>query len=89
MLAEEEDRFTEWAPSVVLKTPMLGERWNVHAEYLSLQSVGREEDYGQHYFGPGVHYLISPNMEIGTRVFWGFNEDSANFICNVGTGIRF
>ncbi|XZE33378.1 transporter [Pirellulaceae bacterium SH501] len=68
---------------------MLRERWNVHAEYFSLQSVGREEDYGQHYLGPGAHYLISPNMEIGTSVFWGFNEDSANFICNVGTGIRF
>jgi len=88
-LAEEEDRFTEWAPSVVLKTPLLSERANAHVEYFSLLSVDREEEYQQHYIGPGSHYLLTPNCEIGARVFWGLNEDSAQFICNAGMGVRF
>ena len=88
-LAEEEDHFTEWAPSVVLKTPLLCERVNAHVEYFSLLSVQREEDYQQHYIGPGAHYLLTPNCEIGARVFWGLNEDSAKFIGNAGMGFRF
>lgn len=88
-LAEEEDHFTEWAPSVVLKAPVCGHRLNAHVEYFSLLSVDREEDYQQHYVGPGAHFLITPNMEIGARVFWGLNEDSANFIGNAGMGVRF
>lgn len=86
---EEEDHFTEWAPSVVLKSPLLHERWDVHAEYFTLLSVDRAEDYRQHYAGPGTHYLITRNLEIGVRVFWGMGEDSAAFICNSGLGIRF
>jgi hypothetical protein len=88
-LAEEEDRFQEWAPSMVLKTPLLWDRANVHVEYFSQVSVGREEDYVQHYAGPGVHFLLTPNCEIGTRVFWGLSEDSAKFVCNAGMGFRF
>lgn len=88
-LAEEEDRFTEWAPSVVVKGPVGSERWLAHVEYFSLLSVDREDNYVQHYVGPGIHHLITPNWEMGVRVFWGLNEDSANFICNVGSGIRF
>ncbi|XZE22363.1 transporter [Pirellulaceae bacterium SH449] len=89
MLSEEEDRFTEWAPSVVLKAPIWNDRANIHLEYFCLLSRGREEEYRQHYLGPGMHFLVTPNMEIGTRLFWGLNEDAANFACNVGTGIRF
>jgi hypothetical protein len=88
-LTEEDDRFTEWAPSVVLKVPLLSERAGVHVEYFTLLSVGREEDYRQHYVGPGAHYLVTPNWEIGARVFWGLSDDSVRFLCNVGTGIRF
>lgn len=89
MLAEEDDRFTEWAPSVVLKAPLAGERLNAHVEYFCLCSVDRDEDYEQHYLGPGAHYLITPNLEVGSRVFWGVSEDAAEFICNVGMGVRF
>jgi hypothetical protein len=88
-LAEEEDHFTEWAPSVVFKFPLCGRCLNAHLEYFSLLSVDREEDYRQHYLGPGAHYLITPNLEIGTRVFWGIGDDSASFICNAGMGLRF
>jgi hypothetical protein len=88
-LTEEDDRFTEWAPSVVLKTHLLSERVGVHVEYFTLLSVNRDENYQQHYIGPGAHYLLTPNWEIGARVFWGLSEDSVRFLCNVGMGFRF
>lgn len=88
-LIEEDDHFAEWAPSMVLKAPVAGERLNVHVEYFSLCSVNRHEDYEQHYVGPGAHFLITPNLEVGSRVFWGLSEDAAEFICNVGMGVRF
>lgn len=88
-LAEEEDHFREWAPSVVLKAPVLCGRAKAHVEYFSLLSDGREDDYQQHYAGPGLHFLITPNLEIGARVFWGLSNDSAEFICNAGMGVRF
>jgi hypothetical protein len=33
--------------------------------------------------------LVTPNVEIGARVFWGLSADSADFICNAGMGLRF
>ena len=89
MQTEEGDHCTEWAPSVVLKTPLLFERVSAHVEYVSMVSVGRETNYQQHYIGPGAHYLLTPNCEIGARVFWGLSEDSVRFICNAGMGFRF
>ena len=88
-LAEEEDHFTEWAPSVVLKKPLCCGRAKVHVEYFSLLSDDRGENYQQHYVGPGFHYLLTPDVEIGTRVRWGMGDDSAEFICNTGLGLRF
>ncbi len=88
-LAEAEDHFTEWAPSVVLKAPLGCRQLNAHVEYFTQLSVDREEDYQRHYAGPGLHYLLTPNIEIGTRVFWGMSEDSANFVANSGIGVRF
>ena len=88
-LAEEEDHFSEWAPSIVLKAPLMCGRAKAHIEYFGLFSRDREEDYRQHYIGPGIHFLITPNIEIGTRVFWGLGGDSAEFFCLSGAGIRF
>lgn len=88
-LVEEEDHFTEWAPSVVFKGPVGSPRINAHVEYFCQLSTDREEDYQLHYFGPGAHYLITPDIEIGARVFWGLNRDAADFVCNVGMGVRF
>ncbi len=88
-LAEEEDHFSEWAPSIVLKAPLCSERWNAHVEYFSQHSIDREEDYQLHYIGPGAHYLITPNIEIGARVFWGLSDQSAEFVSNAGMGVRF
>lgn len=84
----EEDRFGVWAPSTVLKIP-LGERWKAHAEYFGIFSDGREDETAQHFFSPGSHFLITPNLEIGARVGWGLNEEAPNFFSNTGFGWRF
>lgn len=85
---EEGDHFQQWAPSVVLKVPV-GERWNVHGEYFGLFTEGRANEKNGQYFSPGVHYLISPNFEVGVRVGWGLNADAANSFTNVGFGVRY
>lgn len=84
---EEGDHFNDWAPSVVLKVPVR-ERWNVHAEYFGLFTDGRAENRAPQYFSPGIHYLISPDFEVGVRVGWGLNHDSADSFTNVGFGWR-
>lgn len=86
--SEEGDHHNIWAPSVVLKVPVQ-ERWTAHAEYFVLSTDGRAEARSQHYFSPGVHYLITEDIEIGARFGWGLNQDAANFFSNVGLGWRF
>lgn len=84
----EGDRFNQWAPSIVLKIPV-HEQWNVHAEYFGSFTDNREDDRNSQYFSPGIHYLISSDCEVGVRVGWGLNHDSAEFFSNVGVGYRF
>ena len=72
----------------MIKLP-IGEKWKVHAEYFGIFSEGRETETTQHFFSPGIHYLLSKDLEVGVRVAWGLNDQSANFISNVGLGIRF
>lgn len=86
--SEETDHFSTWAPSVVLKVPV-GEKWNVHGEYFGIFSSGKDQEFVQHYFSPGVHYLITSNLEVGVRLGWGLNDQSARFFSNVGAGWRF
>jgi hypothetical protein len=86
--SEGDDRFGIWAPSAVLRVPV-GEQWNVHGEYFGLFSQGRTEAFNRHYLSPGVHYLVTPDLEIGVRVGWGLNDDSARFFCNAGLGWRY
>jgi hypothetical protein len=86
--SEEEDEFNLWAPSVVLKAPV-GERVNVHAEYFCIRSSGAAEDATRGYFSPGIHYLLTPDLEVGVRLGWGLNDSSARFFTNVGVGWRF
>jgi hypothetical protein len=86
--AEEEDDFNVWAPSTVLKVP-LGERWKGHVEYFGIFTGGRDDESQQHYVSPGVHYLVTPDFEIGTRVGWGLNDQAANFFANAGFGWRY
>lgn len=85
---QEGDDFNTWAASSVLKMP-IGERWKVHAEYFGIYTDGRSRETVQHYFSPGAHYLINPNLEVGVRVGWGLNDQAANFFSNAGFGWRF
>jgi hypothetical protein len=82
------NRFEVWAPSTVLRVP-LGERFQVHAEYFGQFSENRSSNFARSFFSPGMHYLITPNLEIGLRVGWGLTEQSARFFSNVGFGWRF
>jgi hypothetical protein len=84
----EEDHFNTWSPSTVVKVP-IGEKWKAHAEYFGVFSQGRATESTQHFFSPGIHYLITPNLEIGIRVGWGLNDQSPHFFSNVGGGVRF
>jgi hypothetical protein len=85
---EERDHFNIWAPSVVLKVPV-AERWSAHVEYFGMFADGRADGQNPQYFSPGLHYLITPHFEIGTRIGWGLNQDAASFFTNVGAGILF
>jgi hypothetical protein len=85
----EEDRFNSWAPSVVLKVPVWEERVNVHAEYFGIFSTDKADEFTRHFFSPGIHYLITPDFEVGVRVGWGLNDQSARFFSNAGFGWRF
>ncbi|QEG02786.1 hypothetical protein Mal15_69070 [Stieleria maiorica] len=84
----EEDHFNVWAPSTVLKVPV-GERWKAHVEYFGIFSDGRQEESSQHFFSPGAHYLLTPNLEIGLRLGWGLNHQSPHFFSNTGFGWRY
>jgi hypothetical protein len=86
--SEEDDHFDRWAPSTVLKVEVI-ENWNAHIEYFGIFTDGRSEELSQSYVSPGIHYLITPNFEVGVRVGWGLGGDAANFFSNVGGGMRF
>jgi hypothetical protein len=86
--SEEDDQFDRWAPSTVLKVEVI-EHWNAHIEYFGIFTDGRSEELSQSYVSPGLHYLITPNFEVGVRVGWGLGGDAANFFSNVGGGMRF
>jgi len=77
-----------WAPSTVIKIP-LNERVKTHVEYFSIFNDGPESESEKHYVSPGVHYLVTENLEVGIRVGWGLNQDAANFFSNIGFGLQF
>lgn len=82
------DRHNLWAPSTVVKAP-IGERWAAHAEYFGVTTSGLADARSSHYFSPGIHYLVTNDLELGVRVGWGLNQESANFFSNVGLGWRY
>ena len=86
--SEHHDHFNQWAPSIVLKVPV-ADRWNAHIEYFGFRTDGRAEEKSVHYFSPGVHYRVTPDLEVGFRFGWGLNDDSPKFFNNVGVGWRF
>jgi len=84
----EADAFNQWAPSSVLKIPV-GERWNVHAEYFSIFSSGKELPLNIQYISFGGHVLVTKDFELGLRYGWGLNESTPNFFTNLGVGVRY
>ena len=85
---EVSDRFNQWAPSAVVRVP-LGERWAVHGEYFGIVTTEKARNSSRHYFSPGIHYLVNPDLEVGIRLGWGLNDQSARFFTNAGFGWRF
>jgi hypothetical protein len=86
--SEEGDHFHAWAPSAVLKVPV-GEKWAAHVEYFRIFTSGKEQNFTKHFISPGLHYLVTSDFEIGFRLGWGLNDQSARFFSNVGIGWRF
>lgn len=86
--SEEGDHFHAWAPSAVLKVP-IGEKWAGHVEYFGTFTTGKEQNSTKHFISPGLHYLVTRDLEIGFRLGWGLNDQSARFFSNVGVGWRF
>jgi hypothetical protein len=82
------NRFEVWAPSSVLRMP-IGERFQVHSEFFGLFSEDRASNFSRVFFSPGMHYLITPNLELGLRLGWGLTAQSSPFFSNVGFGWRF
>ncbi|HUQ67901.1 MAG TPA: transporter [Planctomycetaceae bacterium] len=65
------------------------EQWKAHVEYFGLFSQNREDERGRQYLSPGIHYLVTPDFQVGIRVGWGLNADSSRFFSNIGAGVRF
>lgn len=86
--SEDGDSFNSWAPSAVLKVP-LGEKWAAHVEYFGIMTTGKERNTTQQFVSPGLHYLVTSDLEVGFRLGWGLNHQSARFFSNVGLGWRF
>ena len=86
--SESGDRFNIWSPSIVCKVPV-GERWTAQVEYFGEMSANRRQDFSRQFISPGLHCLLNENLEVGIRVGFGMNEQSARFFSNVGVGWRF
>lgn len=85
---EQEDNFSIWSPSVVLNVP-INERWETHWEYISAFSTARDDNFDRHLLDAGLTHLITDNIEIGTRVGFGLNDQTPKFLVNFGGGFRF
>lgn len=83
-----EGLFNRWLPSAVLRMPVT-DRWEVHAEWFGSWSDGLEDESVRPFVGPGTHFMITRNFEIGCRMGWGLTEDAASYFFDTGLGWRF
>ncbi len=82
--------YVMWAPSAVLKIPLTpSERLFTHVEYFSIITSGKSEDSAMHFVDTALHYLITPNMEVGAIIAFGPQSHGLNIVTNVGIGVRF
>lgn len=84
----EDDGHNLWSPSIVLKVPV-HEKTNIHIEYFGIWTSKKEDNSNAQYISPGVHYLLTPDWEVGVRFGVGLNDDAARSFINVGVGFRF
>jgi hypothetical protein len=82
------DALNNWAPSTVLRI-RFHDRWTVHAEYFGIYSQGAEREFSRAFVSPGMHYLLTENLELGVRFGWGVTQDAPRFFSNFGIGWRF
>lgn len=83
----EEGRFDRWMPSVVLRMPVTP-RFEVHAEWFGSWSEGLPDDTVRPFAGPGMHFMLTPRLELGCRMGWGLTRDAAGYFVDVGIGWR-
>lgn len=82
--------YVMWSPSAVLKIPLTpSERLFTHIEYFSIITSGKSEDSAMHFVDTALHYLITPNMEIGAIIAFGPSSHGLNIVTNAGIGFRF
>lgn len=86
--AEMRDNWGLWSPSVVFRAPF-AERWTASAEYFSVIPHGRTGGFTQHYAGPGLQYLVTPDAQLNLRVGAGLNSVSPEIYMSVGLGLAF
>lgn len=87
---EEGDNYTIWAPSSALKIPLTpSRRWFTQLEYYSVMSASKAVDFSMQFIDTGLHYLPTPDLEIGAMIGFGLNDQSRGVILNVGFGYRF
>ena len=80
--------FSRWSPSVVLRMPVT-ERFEVHAEWFGSFTQGLVDDTSQPFFSPGMHVMVTRNLELGVRVGWGLTAEAAPFFSDAGLAIRY
>jgi hypothetical protein len=80
--------FSRWGPSAVLRVPIT-DRWEVHAEWFGTFTQGLLDDTHRPFFSPGFHIIVTEDVELGLRVGWGLNAESAPFFSDAGLAIRY
>jgi hypothetical protein len=84
----EAGRFDRWMPSVVLRIPVTP-RFEMHAEWFGSWTQGLPDDSVRHFAGPGSHFMITSNLELGCRMGWGLTNDAARYFVDVGLGYAY
>jgi Putative MetA-pathway of phenol degradation len=86
--ADLSDHFGVWAPSAVLKVPVL-DNLSVQAEYFGVFTRGKAPEKSANYVGPGALYSLTPNFVIGARAGFGVNDHASRFFVNTGIDWRY
>lgn len=84
------DGYFVWAPSAVMKFPFGREkRWFTHLEYFSVFTQNKRDPFNNQFLDTGLHFLVTPDIEIGGIIGMGLNPDAPPLLASFGVGIRF